>query len=235
MTSYDGSNYDGSNQVYRWKNIQTNIRLCKYTLNRISNEFRDIIRYEIGGEVNVKLGTDGLIINKQLTGHNIIGRTHEYIGRLIGISGTGDDLKKEDIFLFKEGYNHTGSVYDMLLPYENGSLENCLSIEIYDGKSIQIRSKCIEFRDKYIETLFFTISEGMDRLLESSHQSKDMDISGFITGSISIKLISDDNYGFEKKVYRWQNTQTNLKLYEYSVNKLTNEHKDILYFGSLKS
>jgi len=226
--------FDASKRVYRWKNIQTNLTLCKYSLNTISNEFRDIIRYGVGEEVNVKLGTDGLIINKHLTGHNIIGRTQEYIGRLIGITGSGNDLKTEDIFLFKEGYNHSGSLYDMLLPYKNGSLENCLSIEIHDGKSIQIRSKCIEFRDKYIETLFFTISEGMDRLLESSHQSKDKDISGFSTGSISIKLISEDNYGFEKKVYRWQNTQTNLKLYEYSVNKLTYEYKDILYFGSLK-
>jgi len=231
LISLVNSDVDGIKQVYRWKNIQTNLKLCKYTLNTISNEFRDIIRYGVEEDVNVKLGTDGLIINKQLTGHNNIGRTQEYIGRLMGITGSGNDLKKEYIFLFKEGYNHTGSVYDMLLPYKNGSLESCLSIEISDGKSIKIRSKCIEFIDKYIETLFFTISGGMDGLLESSHQSKDTDISNFITGSISIKLISDDNYGFEKKVYRWQNTQTNLKLYEYSVNKLTSEYKEILYLG----
>ena len=84
-----------------------------------------------------------------------------------------------------------------------------------------------EFFDTYIDTLFFTLTEEMETILNSSNQIED-NVPHFSKGSVSIKLISD----VFPPVYKWQSTQTNTDLYPYSVNRLTNRFRKIISLDS---
>ncbi|GIS52713.1 MAG: hypothetical protein Ct9H90mP28_4290 [Paracoccaceae bacterium] len=212
-------------QVYRWTTNETNLDLYNLTLNKTSSEFVNIVKYskeepeEEENRMDVKLGTGDMFVNKYISGHKNIGRTNLYVARLI-------NSDNKSFFLFKDGYNSSGLITDKKIPYKNGELESAISIKIED-KSIQIRANMFEFFDTYIDTLFFTLTGEMETILNSSNQIED-NMPFFSKGSVSIKLISD----VFPQIYKWQSTQTNMDLYEYSVNKLTNRFSKIIYLDS---
>ena len=214
-------------QVYRWMTNETNIDLYKFTFNKTSSEFVNIVKYskeeaeeaeeaeEEENRMDVKLGTGDMFINKYISGHKNIGRTNLYVARLI-------NRDNKSFFIFKDGYNNSGLISEKKIPYRTGELESAISIKIED-ESIQIRTTMFEFFDTYIDTLFFTLTEEMETILNSSNQIED-NMPFFSTGSVSIKLISD----VFPPVYKWQSTQTNKDLYAYSVNILTNRFRKII-------
>ena len=169
--------------------------------------------------MDVKLGTGDMFVNKYISGHKNIGRTNIYVARLI-------NRDNKSFFIFKDGYNNSGLISEKKIPYRTGELESAILIKIED-KSIQILTTMFEFFDTYIDTLFFTLTEEMETILNSSNQIED-NVSYFSKGSVSIKLISDTF----PQVYKWQSTQTNMDLYPYSVNRLTNRFRKIISLDS---
>ena len=211
-------------QVYRWMTNETNIDLYKFTFNKTGSEFVNIVKYsteepeepeEEENRMDVKLGTGDMFVNKYISGYKNIGRTNLYVARLI-------NSDNKSFFIFKDGYNNSGLISEKKIPYKNGELESAISIKIED-ESIQIRTNMVEFFDTYIDTLFFTLTEEMETILNSSNQFED-NMPFFSTGSVSIQLISD----VFPPVYKWQSTQTNKDLYAYSVNILTNRFRKII-------
>lgn len=218
-------------QVYRWTTNETNLDLYKFTFNKTSSEFVNIVKYskeepeepeeaeEEENIMDVKLGTGDMFVNKYISGHKNIGRTNLYVARLI-------NRDNKSFFIFKDGYNNSGLISEKKIPYRTGELESAISIKIED-KSIQIRTTMFEFFDTYIDTLFITLTEEMETILNSSNQIED-NVPYFSKGSVSIKLISDTF----PQVYKWQSTQTNMDLYPYSVNRLTNRFRKIISLDS---
>ena len=177
-------------------------------------------------------GTNDYSLSSEESGHWSINNTSKFVGILYDISESDElTILNNEIFLFTDGYNNSGKINGFKTKYIDGNINNHLKIQfkkdsnIPENVKIQVRGIGNQFMNKYIHTLFFTIKADTYSNLKSYNHSR---VSTYDGETISISLINGDDSGFGPLVYKWSAIQTNLSLYKFTINKISNRFNDIL-------